>query len=218
MSTLKVEELTGSGNFIVPPGVYYLEWVEGVGGSGGGGRGIGLGLGGQGAPGAAAARLNRFAVVPGQSIPYSVGVKGNGSAATGNSTSGGDTSFGSTLLLAKGSVGGAPTSNAVATPPSAADCIGDVKIGGNVGIANSGGNGGYGGPGPTLPGGNFAIVAGAGGLSGQANNLAGNGNSGGPGQPDGAGGGGGRNLTPLTGGDGVVGRLYVAYFLPEVWS
>lgn len=216
MSTLFVQELLGAGNFVVPQGVYFIEWAEAVGGSGGGGRGIGLGLGGQAAPGAAAARLNRFAVSPGQIFAYSQGAKGIGSPSSGSSTAGGDTSLGS-ILLAKGSVGGAPTSNAVATAPTAAACIGDVKIGGNVGTANSGGSGGGGGAGPTLPGA-IMITPGAGGLSGQANNTATGNSSGGPGGADGGGGGGGRNVTPLTGGDGVIGRLWVAYLLPEVWS
>lgn len=219
MSTLTTVELTGSGNWQVPPGVYWIEEVWGTAGSGGGGRGVTLALGGQAAAGGAGALKRKIPVVPGQLIPYQQGQAGAGAPPTsGNSTNGTDTFFGtgpSYYMLAKASVGGANNTNSVAAIPQAADCIGDVTVSGGTPIANSGGAGGEGGPGASVG----TITGGAGGITGSANNAIG-GTGGGPGGDPSGGGGGGRNLNndQRQGGSGANGKLFLSYYRPEVWS
>jgi hypothetical protein len=95
---------SGSGNFVVPTGVYSLE-VELVGGGGGGGfSGSALGGGGGGYC------YKRWSVTPGQIIPYAVGVGGTRGTvhATPNSTDGGDTTF-NTSQIAEGGIRGDST-------------------------------------------------------------------------------------------------------------
>lgn len=91
----------GSGNFVVGAGVYSLE-VELVGAGGGGGfsaSAVGGGGGGY--------CYKRWAVTPGQIIPYSVGVGGTRGTvyAAPNSTDGTDTTF-NTSQIAEGGVRG----------------------------------------------------------------------------------------------------------------
>jgi hypothetical protein len=80
---------SGSGNFVVPTGVYSLE-VELVGGGGGGGFSASAKGGGGGGY-----CYKRWTVTPAQVIPYAVGAGGTRGTnfGTPNSTDGGDTAF-----------------------------------------------------------------------------------------------------------------------------
>lgn len=98
---------SGAGNFVVPGGVFSIE-VQCVGGGGGGSfadGGTAVGGGGAGYC------YKRWAVTPGQSIPYVVGIGGiaTSSAGGGQNTDGGATSFNTTQIAdggQKGSTGG----------------------------------------------------------------------------------------------------------------
>jgi len=107
-TTTVLTTATTSGNFIVPQGVTGLT-VSVVGGGGGGGGGAFTFAGGGG--GSASAILNTtISVLPGQTIPYTVGVGGNGGYggsmqfAGGNGGNGVSSTFGSTT--ANGGNGG----------------------------------------------------------------------------------------------------------------
>ena len=98
---------TGAGNFTVPGGAFLIQ-VETVAGGGGGsfqdgGTAVGGGGGGY--------AYKQWDVLPGQVIPYSVGIAGvkTTSAGGGQNTDGGDTSFNATQISnggQRGSAGG----------------------------------------------------------------------------------------------------------------
>ena len=92
---------SGSGNFVVPAGVYSLE-VEMVGGGGGGGFSASAKGGGGGGY-----CYKRWSVTPAQSIPYAVGAAGTRGTNYGspNSTDGGDTTFNTTQIAEGGTKG-----------------------------------------------------------------------------------------------------------------
>jgi hypothetical protein len=91
----------GAANWVVPAGVYSVV-VEMVGGGGGGGYSASC----RGGGGAGYSR-KRWAVNPGDSIPYVVGAAGTAGSSFGspNATSGGDSSF-NTTQIAQGGVNG----------------------------------------------------------------------------------------------------------------
>lgn len=100
------EQLTGSGNFTVPAGVYSL-CVFQVGGGAGGGAGSGTASSGQAGGGGGASGEHtlclHYPVTPGQSIPYACGAGGSGGSGAAGSA-GGDTTFGN-LISGGGDVG-----------------------------------------------------------------------------------------------------------------
>lgn len=92
-------ELTGSGTFTVPEGVFVLQRLLMAGGGGGGGSFRGGGGGG----GAVDLYID-VPVTPGEGIPYSVGQGGAGGTDGNPGSNGGDTTFGQ--YLKKGGGGG----------------------------------------------------------------------------------------------------------------
>lgn len=89
---LHVQEITNSGNFIVPSGVYVI-FISGVGAGGGGAAGgsntttISAAGGWGGSSGASVIMLPMF-VVPGQVIPVVIGIGGLGGVGTTGNTGG----------------------------------------------------------------------------------------------------------------------------------
>lgn len=172
--------LPGSYIWTVPSGVYSISVVC-VGAGGGGGYGAGYGAGGAGGN---LRYVNDISVIPGSTYSVIVGAGGApGTTITTPGFAGGDSSFGSTLVLARGGGGGF-------------DYAGAPNLVGNIG---TGGNGGYGGIGPGDGGGGGAGgYSGDGGIGGDnyivqpAEGLGGGGGGGGSGY--GAAGGGGVGL------------------------
>jgi len=113
---------TGAGNFIVPGGVFSIE-VECVGGGGGGGYSAACRGGG-----GAGYAYKRWAVTPGQSIPYTIGVGGTKGTNFGapNATNGGDTAFNTTQTAFGGQSGDTGG-------------LGGVNLGGDYGFDGEGG-------------------------------------------------------------------------------
>lgn len=150
---------SGAGTYTRPDNVIAI-LVECIGGGGGGG---GAGAGGNGTGcvgvaqgGAAGQYASKLIANPSASYAYSVGVGGpkGGSAPTAG-TAGGDTTFGTTVVRAKGGAGGAAggatyiganggTTGVGGASGSEANGIGDVVVAGGSGgngIAMTGGNG-----------------------------------------------------------------------------
>lgn len=161
--TGQIEYITsGSYFFTVPSGVFSISVVC-VAGGGGGGYGAGYGGGGSGGN---LRYVNNIPVTPGD--VYSVIVGAGGLAGTDTltpGTDGGDSSFGASLVVAKGGRGGY---NYAGLPNSV----------GNIGTGGNGGSGGYPGDG-------------GGGGAGGYSSLGGNGGYDFTYQPTGGGGGGG---------------------------
>jgi len=219
-------ELSGSGNWTVPAGVSSVDVIL-VAGGGGGGSNRGGGGGGGGV-----LRDTSYAVTPGGSVAYSVGVGGAGGNGANSSpgAKGSDTTFGS--LTAVGGGGGcAPSSITTRDGGSGGggSITGDTAGGtgtsgqGNNGGAASGSNSGGGGGGagavgqdsPGTDGGNggagndLSAVVGA--SVGDAGVFSGGGGGGGFGSGgslggDGGSGGGGHGRSEsLSGADGTAG-------------
>jgi hypothetical protein len=158
-----VVNFTSSGSWTVPTNVNKII-VEAWGGGGAGGGVAGGGTtGGRGGGGGGAYARKNISVTPGQNYNIVIGAGGTGTSAAGNP--GGDTTFNSTLVVAKGGSGGSATTTGGAGG-SATNSVGDVKYaggtGGNgVGTTSSGGGGG--GAGSTGAGGSASgITAGTG--------------------------------------------------------
>lgn len=207
----------GSGNWTVPAGVYDVT-VE-CRGAGAAGRASTLTAGAP-AGGAGGYARSTVPVTPGDVIPYTVGAGGISNATPGSEGDGGDTSFGSPMVvLAKGG-----------------DKAADASIGGRGGVDTEGigqdrGRGGNGGNSSGTPaggaGGGGAAGIGANGLSGDpAGASPGAGGSGGGGGGDGGaggagaagvagnapgGGGGGGGAGTHLGGDGAAGSIIRTY-------
>lgn len=192
-----VQALAGSGTFVVPAGVYFLD-VEMWGGGGGGG-GVGT-AGSIAAGGGGAGEYVRFVlpVLPGGSIAYAVGAAGGGGGGGGNGGNGGSTIFGS--YSAVGGSGG--SSNDIGNGGA-----GGTGGAGAVSIRAPGNSGGAGGTayvnGATSGMGGGAPFGGPGGSNGP-------GASGGGGFPGGGGAGRGTSSTG-TGGYGSTGLIVVHY-------
>jgi hypothetical protein len=192
------ETKTSSGSWTCPANVFNVT-VECEGAGGGGGFGAGLGNSGSGAGGGAYAS-SVVPVVPGTVYSYVVGAAGvGGTSATINGTAGGDSTFNTSTVVAKGGSGG-PSANApgVAQGGQAASCTGTIKTSGGNGVAGVAfGNGGAGGAGA-------APLGGAGGATGSASA---------PGNPGVApgGGGGGAIAGTFNGGAGSIGRVVFTY-------
>ena len=219
---------TSSGNWTVPAGVTSVT-VEAWGGGGAGGGQNQNSDGGGGGGGGAYVRSTSIAVTPGDTIAVSVGAGGVG-VAGGTGGTGGDSFFNnSTTVMAKGGLGGAPSTG---TPPAgglgglAADSVGPVGSvkfsGGNGGIGRDN-NTGRGGPGGSSAGTDAVGTAGpagwststasaapaGGGIGGNGGSENNNGSA--PASGNGGGGGGSGEGTTRTGGNGAAGRVVITY-------
>jgi hypothetical protein len=181
---------TGAGTFVVPCGVTSIT-VSAWGGGGAGGAADNNPNGGSGGGGGGFCSYT-VAVIPGQSIPLTVGAGGAGG--NGNGGTGGNTTI--LALTANGGTGGGQNQGAAGT--------GGTAAGGTTNVA-----GGPGGTGTTTlgaAGGTSNSLAG-----GASRNTSGNGNAstnrgGGGGGGLRIGGGGGRN-----GGNGTNGQITITY-------
>lgn len=212
-----VTNYTTSGTWTKPSGVTHIK-VEAWGGGGTGGAATGTGA--RGAGGCGGTYVSKIIAVPNASYAYVVG------ASTGGSTTlvrnGKNTTFGSTLVIATGGIGGAintTTGGAAATTSSTTGSVGDViYAGGDGGAGTSGGysGGGGGGAGSTGAGGNASNnTAGTGtsqngGNGGAGRNTAG---AGATGLTYGGGGAGGcaTTSTDMAGGTGAAGYMRITY-------
>ncbi len=183
-------ELTGSGNWVAPDGVFFI-YVDAIGGGGGGG-GSGPSTGGGGGGGSGSRARSYVPVVPGTSYAYARGGGGAGGA-NNDGTNGVNTTFNVTTVIAPG--GGGGDADAGAAGAAGAAATGETTTTGNAGVAKSGNNGGNGGASV------YNAGAGAGGASGV---------NGGDATGKGAG-GGGAGMTNRPGGDGEDGYLKI-YF------
>ncbi|MBK7325590.1 MAG: DUF11 domain-containing protein [Propionivibrio sp.] len=193
--------------------------VEAWGGGGAGGGATGNpAKGGGGAGGQYARKL--VAVTPGNT--YTIVVGAGASGTNGDGASGGDSTFSSTVVVAKGGSGGTGDVNGAAGTGSTAGGVGDVVYKGGDGTsgntAGAGGAGG-GGAGSTGAGGSASGLNGgsgtpvAGGTGGDGLTSRGTGING---SSTGGGGGGGyaTNNTNRNGGDGGDGRVVLTYAVP----
>lgn len=162
------QTFNSSGTFTVPAGVSSLT-VQAWGGGGAGGGSTSDGNSGAG--GASGGYSNGIlAVTSGASIPYVVGVGGNGS--TENGTSGGNSSF--LTITANGGNGGSANGGSFGSGGTASGgATNTIGGNGNAGGSNTGGRGGN------------APASGGTGGNGSTNNNGSSGNS-----PGGGGGGG----------------------------
>ncbi len=132
--------VAGSGTWIAPPGVTSIA-IECWGGGGGGGSDLTSIIGGGGGGGGGAyARVNTFAVIPGNPYSYVVGAGGS------TDTAGEASSFnGTTCAAAGGGAGSSGSPGAGGAGGSAAASTGDVIFAGgsgSIGMGISGGGGG----------------------------------------------------------------------------
>jgi len=97
------QEFSASGTFTVPAGINYV-LVE-MWGGGGGGNAYYVPASQKGGGGGGYIRAT-VPVTPGQSIPVTVGLGGAGNKGSGSGATGGASTFGNTLLVAKGGTGG----------------------------------------------------------------------------------------------------------------
>lgn len=229
-----VVDSAGSSSYIVPDGCFRLR-VHGVAAGGGGGSGDGdTSGGGDGGAGSGAnggeESIFDIAVVPGQSISYTIGAGGLGSTTAGvDGSAGGDTtvSDGTTTFTLKGGEGGASLNNASAakaTVPNNRSLTTNVSTGAFTLIRNPGKE--FGEIGITTPSvavtGTGVVVGGNGGSSGfgsggrgaiaNSNDVSSNALNG---YGNGAGGGGGAGMGQSSvgsGGDGTDGAVeFTAY-------
>lgn len=180
-STATIDELTGSGNWIVPPGVTVLSHVLLVAGGGGGGL-----VAGGGGGGGELRHIFNLPVTPGASIAYAIGAGGAGATVADTpGNPGGDTTF-DVFSVEGGGRGGCRATSADATKAPTTGGSGGGGGGGNtstvnlgapagVGRSNKGGNGSYSSTGQNRGGGG----GGAGGVGGlAATSIGGNGGDG----------------------------------------
>jgi len=212
----------GSGSWTAPAGVTSV-MVEAWGGGGaGGGATSNPGKGGGGAGGQYASQV--LTVTPGNSYTVVVGAGGSGTTASG--TVGGDSSFATNAVIAKGGAGGA-----AATATNGTAGLGSISGGfGTTVFAGGDGSAGLGSAGTGGAGGGGAGSSGAGGAA--SGNIAGAGtaNGGGAGAnaitsggactnaafPAGGGGCGGyaTGKNDRSGGNGAVGKVNISFFPP----
>jgi hypothetical protein len=184
--------ISGSGNWVVPTGVYRIR-VKCVGGGGGGGGSYNAGGGGGGGVDICGLPWNTILVLPGQIISYAVGAGGTAGIASydpgsgiigGTGGTGGTTSFGSLSML--GSSGGegstANSANGGAGVNGGYGIPGESRMAINVTPrfrgGNGGGNGGIGGYGAAGGDGGFGGGGGGGGYDGSSTGAGGTGGSG----------------------------------------
>jgi hypothetical protein len=205
----------GSSTWKAPTGVTSIT-VEawGAGGAGGGAT-ANPAQGGGGAGGQYVRKT--VTVVPGTNYTVIVGAGGNGG--TGNGPAGGDSTFASTTVVAKGGAGGTNVANGVAGLGSTTGGVGDVVYAGGNGsngdTANKYGAGG-GGAGSTGTGGSaVGRTGGVGTTSGGGDGANGRDKKkdGSSGNPAGGGGSGGYtdSSSDTKGGDGGDGMVTISY-------
>ncbi len=210
-----------SGNFITPAGVTTAT-VEawGAGGAGGGSTSSSDGGGGGGG-----AYSKSTGVSVSGSVPIVIGAGGVGDTGAGNT--GGDSTFNTTTIIAKGGTGGSITSG-TGGPGGAGGLstasTGTTKFSGGTGGRGRDNNTGQGGPGGSSAGtaangtsgaGSWSTVTASaaptgGGKGGDGGNSGANGANGTA--PGGGGGGSGDGTT--TGGNGADGRVAITYTCP----
>jgi hypothetical protein len=187
---------SGTGNFLVPEGIYLLRELEVTGGGGGGGGGGPAGGGGNGGQ----TVRGPLVVSPGQSIAWTVGNGGTAGTVAMNGGPGGSSLFGS--WVASGGQGGATNGNPGAAPGASTGGSELYQGGQGDGAWNisagyqRGGNGGH-----TIAGGTGGNGSLNGGTNGNPGNAAGGAGGGGS-----SGGGGFTN-----GGVGSKGRILIRY-------
>lgn len=212
---------TGSGNWIVPPHTGTIR-VQAWGGGGKGSTRTTNGGGGGGGGGAYAE--SDLTLTRGDSLPYAVGA---GSTTT---SPGGDSTFNTTSVIAKGGASLANDTTGGAAGGLASGSTGATKYdggtGGNGGAAGTAGGGGGESGGPTgagNTGGNASGTTGGAGGTGRADagdGGAGRGGTQGNGTngtaPGGGGGGGYRTSSGTrTGGNGASGQLIITWTSPD---
>lgn len=181
---------SGSGNYIVPSGVFLIDVEVWGGGGGGGGSGtINTTAGGGGGGGYSRSTI---VVVPGQSIAYAVGAAGAAGGAGGAGGTGGTSVF--STMTAAGGVGGSPN-------PVGNGGTGGVGSGGTINLTGSAGGSGIG----TLNGGagGSSPFGGVGGNSGAG--------AGGAGIHSGAGGSGRGGSSTGVGALGAAGAIRIQH-------
>lgn len=210
---------TGSGTYTVPAGTTMLVvelWGGGGGGAGGSATTNGYGNGG----GGGGAYAKKTITSPSSSYSYSVGAGGAAVLKGLPGNNGGDTTFGSTLVVAKGGSGGAYSasgggaggaggtgSTGDATYTGGSGAAGSTSYaGGGGGGAGSGGNGGN--ASGTTAGTGTSELGGNGGTGVTGNNV--NGNSG---NNYGGGGSGGTGKN-RGGGAGADGYIRISNYIP----
>lgn len=212
-----VTSYTTSGTWTKPANVKYIK-VEAWGGGGPGGGATGTGARGPGGTGGTYA--SKVIAVPNATYNYVVGDSTGGS--TTATVNGKNSTFGATLVIATGGIGGTlntGTGGAAATVASTTGSVGDViYAGGNGGAGTAAGysGGGGGGAGSTGAGGSATNqTAGTGtsengGNGGAGRNTAG---AGATGLVRGGGGAGGcaTTTTDRAGGTGQAGMLRITY-------
>lgn len=196
-STTQTDLYTSNGSFSVPIGVTSIivkAWGAGGGGANGGGN-PDSGDTSTGGGGGGGFSQSTLAVSAGTNYAIAVGAAG----AIGSA--GGDSTFGTTLVVAKGGTGG--SGSAAGTGGQASAGTGDTKYsGGNGGFGDQGGGGGSAGPnGNGSNGVNAGGAADNGGVSGGADN----GGTGGSDPVRGGGGGGGSANNAVGGAAGTPG-------------
>ena len=203
----------GTSSWTAPAGVTSVD-VEAWGGGGGGGSRTTTGCGGGGGGGAYA--KSTISVTPGQSYSYTVGSGGS----AGNS--GGDSSFNTSNIIAKGGSSVASNTSTGAGGGLSGNSTGTTKYSGGSGWTctstaggGGGGSGGTGSDGVTATSYNGASSVTEGGPGGKGATSNANGNSPTVG-PGGGGGGSYRTTLSKTGGSGQYGAIRFTYTLYTV--
>lgn len=202
---------SGSGTYTTPAGCTAIDVEVCAGGGGGGGADGGSGTAAAGSGGGSGGWLRKLIASPSATYSYAVGSGGAGGTAGPNSgAAGNDSTFGSSLLTAKGGSGGDGTMSTGTTADDAqGGAGGTVSTGGDF---NSGGNPGDHGTrqsaGRVLGGNGGATPYGAGGRGGRSSAA------GGAGVGYGSGGGGATatTTTDRAGGDGAGGIIIVTEY------
>lgn len=222
--TLPGNAYTSSGTytFTAPSGVRKVTVEAWGGGGGGGGDASSGGIGNGGGGGGAYARVNSFAVTPGN--PYSAEVGAGGAGGDGNNGpggNGGSSSFNSSTCVAFGGSGGQVNSagGAGGAGGSGAGSTGDIKYsGGNGAAGDDYGGGGGGSSAGTGSNGNPASGA-SGGAAVTGGGAGGNGradDTGLPGLAPGGGGGGAEYNAVNPGGAGADGKIMITWECPSI--
>lgn len=212
-----------SGSFVTPAGVTTAT-VEAWGAGGAGGGSTSNSDGGGGGGGGAYSKSTGVSVSG--TIPVTVGTGGVGDNGAGNP--GGDSSFNTSTVVAKGGVGGSVTSGTGGPGGSgglASASTGATKFNGGTGGRGRDSNTGQGGPGGSSAGTAAAGTSGPASWStvtasaaptggGKGGNGGTSGNGGSAGTVPGGGGGGAGDGTNEIGGDGAAGRVVVSYTCP----
>lgn len=213
--TLVIDTIKTSQTWTVPSDASKIT-VECWGAGGGGARASGVNKRGSGGGGGAFASSS-LNVTPSSSFTVTVGTGGAGTAGPNN---GGNSFFGSNLVVAEGGKGVAPNGATGGAGGSTLNSTGTVKYNGGNGAnhPSGGGGGGGGGAGSTQNGSNGSgSTGGTGGINsgGKGGNGPTSGNTPGfPGLLYGGGGGGGRTQgnSSANGGNGANGLVVVKYY------